>query len=151
MKDQDIKRLTVQIQRLKVIKENKEKKIHEKEKSLHVLNEFDIEESINNLILENKEILQQEVERTNKKTNSFSLENNTFEGSVFENNNNKSYAQNATFDYPVNNAILNKNLIRSSAKVLPNEIFHTFSEDENNGSKNIVICIFKMIFLNNYY
>lgn len=137
MKDQEIKRLTLQIQKLKAIKETKEKKIAENEKSiqLQVLNEFDIEESINNLILENKEIMQQEqeVERKKKKTNSFSLENH-----VFEDNINKSYGQNVTLDYPVKN-ISNKNLTRNSSKVLPNDIFHNLSEDENNGNKNMVV------------
>ena len=131
IKDQEIKKLSLQIQKLKVIKESKEKKI-ENEKSLQVLNEFDIEEGINNLILENKEFMQQEAERKKKKTNSFSLENNVFE------DNNISYGQNVTIDFPAK-SILNKNLIRNSAKVLPNEIFHNLSEDENNGSKNIVI------------
>lgn len=139
MKDQEIKRLMMQIQKLKVIKETKEKKIAENEKSiqLQVLNEFDIEESINNLILENKEIMQQEQERKKKKTNSFSLENH-----VFEDNNNKSYGQNVTLDYPIK-SISNKNPIRNSAKVLPNDIFHNLSEDENNGNKNMVVILIK--------
>ena len=129
VKDQEIKKLSQQIQLQKKAK-IKEKKTYEKnEKSLQVLNEFDIEESINNLILANKEIYQQEAEIKNK-ANSFSVENIEI---------NKSYSQNISLDFPMI-GFSNKIRVRSSSKVLPKEIF---SEEENLGeSKNIVILLF---------
>lgn len=160
IKDHEIKKLSLQIQKLRKIIENneEEKKFVQKKNYAHdkstlsVLNEFNLEESINNLILENKEIYEQEIEKTNKETNSFSLEKNkkqtsfSLDNKDFENNRdilpeiNGSYQQNVSsfLDNPVKS--YNRNLaFNSGKKGILNEVFKNFSEEENSGdAKNIV-------------
>ena len=146
VKEQEIKKLQTQIHKLMIKTKEKKKSFDIQEKSsLNVLNEFDIEESINNVILENKQFYQKEVEEKEKKANSFSLENYPIDinDGVQEKQTNMSYIKNYEEDASFLKVFSNKLPVvrNASSKVLPNDIFHNMSQEEissDGGSKNFV-------------